>query len=638
MYETINSPINYGGLELKNRIIFAPTTFGLAEDEYFEKIRKIAAGGCAMVIIGDVPVGKSQFEKSLFDKKGFAHYQKLVEIVHSYDCRICAQLHQSDSNMLAMLKYVPGVLTKKISMEELRPLLNAEVAPYISKLSTRKIHKIINGFGEAAVLAVKAGFDMVQVHGDRMCGSFSSTIFNHRTDEYGGSFENRARYACEIVQTIRKVVGPKFPILFRISLDHRFNGGRTLEDSVPLLGILEKAGVDAFDVDVASYEHLDLIYPTVYYGDSVTSYVCKEARKHVSVPIINGGSHTMETAVDLLESGDADIIQFGRQLIADPDFPNKLKDNRRDDIRPCLLCNEECIGRIMGRQSQLSCTVNIQACMEGHYQITKLPEPKNVVVIGAGPGGLEAARVAAMRGCKVTLFEKSGKIGGNFGTIASVGFKHRIRDLIWWYNNQLNKLGVDLRLNTEITADDPILGSADAIFLATGSVPLVPPIPGADLPNVMTVLDYHRHGTDGQNIVICGGGLSGCDAAIELHGEGKNVSIIEMQDDIAKDAQFINSITIHELMKEYGIALHTSQRVVGIEPDGVRVVNVNDGTESKIAGDTVLAAFGQKSNTEVADKIYAKYHTKCNYIGDCNQVGKSGKAIRDGFYAAMGLQ
>ena len=203
MYETINSPINYGGLELKNRIIFAPTTFGLAEDEYFEKIRKIAAGGCAMVIIGDVPVGKSQFEKSLFDKKGFAHYQKLVEIVHSYDCRICAQLHQTDSNMLAMLKYVPGVLTKKISMEELRPLLNAEVAPYISKLSARKIHKIINGFGEAAVLAVKAGFDMVQVHGDRMCGSFSSTVFNHRTDEYGGSAENRARFAVEAVKAIR---------------------------------------------------------------------------------------------------------------------------------------------------------------------------------------------------------------------------------------------------------------------------------------------------------------------------------------------------------------------------------------------------------------------------------------------------
>ena len=176
MYETINSSVNYGGLELKNRIIFAPTTFGLSDEEYFEKIRRIAAGGCAMVIIGDVPVGKSMIEKSLFDKKGFAYYQKLAEIVHSYDCRICAQLHQSDSNMLAMLKYVPGVLTKKISMQELRPLLNAEVAPYISKLSVKKIKKITDGFGKAAELAVKAGFDMVQVHGDRMCGSFSSAV------------------------------------------------------------------------------------------------------------------------------------------------------------------------------------------------------------------------------------------------------------------------------------------------------------------------------------------------------------------------------------------------------------------------------------------------------------------------------
>ena len=149
MYETIQSPVNYGGLQLKNRIIFAPTTFGLSDEEYFEKIRRIAAGGCAMVIIGDVPVGKSMIEKSLFDKKGFAYYQKLTEIVHSYDCRICAQLHQSDSNMLAMLKYVPGVLTKKISMQELRPLLNAEVAPYISKLSVKKIKKITDGFGKA---------------------------------------------------------------------------------------------------------------------------------------------------------------------------------------------------------------------------------------------------------------------------------------------------------------------------------------------------------------------------------------------------------------------------------------------------------------------------------------------------------
>ena len=191
MYETIQSPVNYGGLQLKNRIIFAPTTFGLSDEEYFEKMRRIAEGGCAMIIVGDVPVGKSKFEKSLFDAKGFAFYQKIVKIAHDADCKVCAQLHQSDSNLLAMFKYIPGLLLKKITPDQLREKLNEEVAPYITGLSQEKIQKIIAGFGKAALLAKQAGFDMVQVHGDRMCGSFSSTVFNKRPDEYGGSAENR---------------------------------------------------------------------------------------------------------------------------------------------------------------------------------------------------------------------------------------------------------------------------------------------------------------------------------------------------------------------------------------------------------------------------------------------------------------
>lgn len=189
MYETILSPIHYGGMQLKNRIIFAPTTFGLSDEEYLAKIRAIAQGGCAMIIVGDVPVGKSKFEKSLFDTKGFAFYQQVVKIAHDADCKVCAQLHQSDSNLPAMFKYIPGVLLKKITPDQLREKLNAEVAPYITKMSKRKIRIIISGFGKAAVLAKQAGFDMVQVHGDRMCGSFSSAIFNHHTDEYGGSKE-----------------------------------------------------------------------------------------------------------------------------------------------------------------------------------------------------------------------------------------------------------------------------------------------------------------------------------------------------------------------------------------------------------------------------------------------------------------
>ena len=341
MYETINSPINYSGLELKNRIIFAPTTFGLAEDEYFEKIRKIAAGGCAMVIIGDVPVGKSQFEKSLFDKKGFAYYQKLAEIVHSYNCRICAQLHQSDSNMLAMLKYVPGVLTKKISMEELRPLLNAEVAPYISKLSTRKIHKIINGFGEAAVLAVKAGFDMVQVHGDRMCGSFSSTVFNHRTDEYGGSAENRARFAVEAVKAIRSRL-PEIPIDYKLAVRQ--------ED--PHYG---NAGVTSFHVTLANHSSLEDTIPPAnhpYFKEQGCFLkFCDEVRRYTDKPITGvGGLNQPDFVEQQLASGCITCAAMSRQLLADPEWPNKVASGQIKQIHRCVRCNKKCLGGLQQHQ------------------------------------------------------------------------------------------------------------------------------------------------------------------------------------------------------------------------------------------------------------------------------------------------
>lgn len=358
MYETINSPINYGGLELKNRIIFSPTTFGLAEDEYFEKIRKIAAGGCAMIIIGDVPVGKSLFEKSLFDKKGFAHYQKLVEIVHSYNCRICAQLHQSDSNMLAMLKYVPGVLTKKISMEELRPLLNAEVAPYISKLSTRKIHKIINGFGEAAVLAVKAGFDMVQVHGDRMCGSFSSTVFNHRTDEYGGSAENRARFAVEAVKAIRSRL-PEIPIDYKLAVrqedPHYGNAGVVESELGIFVPLLTDAGVTSFHVTLANHSSLeDTIPPAKHpYFKEQGCFLkfCDEVRQYTDKPITGvGGLNQPDFVEQQLACGRISCAAMSRQLLADPEWPNKVISGKIKEIHRCVRCNKKCLGGLQQHQ------------------------------------------------------------------------------------------------------------------------------------------------------------------------------------------------------------------------------------------------------------------------------------------------
>ncbi|WP_419517941.1 bilirubin reductase [Gemmiger sp.] len=358
MYETIFSPVNYGGLELKNRIIFAPTTFGLSDEEYFAKIRAIAAGGCAMIIVGDVPVGKSRFEKSLFDKKGFAWYQSLAEIIHSCGCKLCAQLHQSDSNMAAMLKYVPGVLTKKITMQQLRTLLNEEVAPYITNLPQRKIDKIIHGFGEAAELAVKAGFDMVQIHGDRMCGSFSSSVFNHRTDAYGGSAENRARFAVEAVRAVRSRL-PELPIDYKLAVrqeDPHYGNAGVLESELGIfVPLLVEAGVTSFHVTLANHSSLEDTIPPAnhpyFKGEGCFLKFCDEVRQYTDKPITGVGGLTNPDFVEAqLASGRITCAAMSRQLLADPAWPNKAAAGQVQAIHRCVRCNKKCLGGLQQHQ------------------------------------------------------------------------------------------------------------------------------------------------------------------------------------------------------------------------------------------------------------------------------------------------
>ena len=358
MYETILSPIHYGGMQLKNRIIFAPTTFGLSDEEYLAKIRAIAQGGCAMIIVGDVPVGKSKFEKSLFDTKGFAFYQQVVKIAHDADCKVCAQLHQSDSNLLAMFKYIPGVLLKKITPDQLREKLNAEVAPYITNMSQRKIHEIISGFGKAAALAKQAGFDMVQVHGDRMCGSFSSSVFNHRTDEYGGSPENRARFAVEAVSAIRRRL-PDVSIDYKLAVrqenPHYGNAG-VLEEELPIfVPLLEQAGVTSFHVTLANHGELsDTIPPKnhpEFGAEGCFLKFCDQVRQLTKLPVCGvGGLTDPDFVEEQLKNGRMDCAAMSRQLIADPAWPNKVCSGRAGEVHRCIRCNQKCLGGMMAHQ------------------------------------------------------------------------------------------------------------------------------------------------------------------------------------------------------------------------------------------------------------------------------------------------
>ena len=643
-YSILWRPIDINKCRIRNRIsmsgmgTFTPTTVDQVETEsglrYYEERAK---GGIGLIHTGayfiDEKCAQGGRTLDFSSDKSIPSGTQLTERVHRWGAKIFAQLScgTGRNGMPQIGERVP------ISSSENPSFYNPSMI--CRALTVDEIHEMMEHWKVAAQNAVFMGFDGIQIHAHAgyLMDQFMSEIWNHRTDKYGGSFENRCRFAMETVDAIRSVVGPDFPITYRISLDHRFPGGRTIEESMKILDVLDKCGIDAFDIDAACYETMDYIFPTRYTGEACMAYVCEEARKHITHPIINTGNHSMESAVELIESGNADIAQFGRQSIADPQFANKLREGRREDVRPCIVCNEECIGRIFGRLTQLSCTVNPSVGFETAMEVKPVTRPTNVVVIGGGPGGLEAARCAAERGCSVTLYEKGDKIGGTFLTIATGDFKWRMPQLIKWYEVQLKKLGVKVVLNTAVAADDPVLKSADAIFVATGSRPTVPHIPGIDNKKVIDVVDVHKNGMpEGERVVICGGGLSACDTAIEYGAKGRKISIVEMLPDVGNDVMVVNKISVDRLLKEYGVELLTSTKVVGITGEGGEVEH--EGAKRVVPADVIVSAFGRSRNLELADAIQNAYPTKTTIIGDCMKPAKAGPAIREGFYAAMALK
>lgn len=349
---TIGTPISYGGLLLKNRIIFAPTTMGLRQKEYFEKIRQIAAGGCAMIIIGDVPVSASRFAPTLFSKKGFAFYEHLAQIVHSYDCKLCAQLHQNDTVFTGMFRYLPQIISGKITKADLRTLMNEQTGDYITNLPENQVREITAAFGPAAQKAMEAGFDLIQVHGDRMCGSFSSAIFNRRTDCYGGSPQNRARFACEAVAAVRQAL-PHIPIDYKLAVrqetPHYGNAG-VLEEELPLfVPLLEKAGVTSFHVTLANHSKLENTIPPKNHPEfgeeGCFLKFCDAVRACTDLPICGVGALSDPGFVEQqLSSGRIDCAAMSRQLIADPQWVHKVLTNQADTIHRCIRCNQKCLG------------------------------------------------------------------------------------------------------------------------------------------------------------------------------------------------------------------------------------------------------------------------------------------------------
>lgn len=642
-YETLFTPFKIGKMEVKNRIVMSPMglnaghldgTIDKAEIDYWEER---ARGGTGMIITGCLFLTKELAQGSL---EGYLDQTYVIpplttlcESVQRYGTKICAQIScGTGKNAFANMFGEPPV-----SASAIPSMFNPEIICHA--LTVDEIKQIMKEFAFSAKLLKDAGFDAIEVHAHAgyLVDQFMSAVWNKRDDEYGGTLEKRMRFSVEIVEAIRSAVGPDMPILFRIACKHHFEGGRTMEETLPMLKILEEAGVDALDIDSGSYENIDYIFPPAYLGDACMQDVCEDARKAVSIPILNSGNHTPETAVKLLDSGNADFIMMGRPLIAEPHMANKLMAGKRDEVRPCIRCNEDCIGRILTRLTKISCSVNPAVGFEDRFTITKTAEPKNIVVIGGGPGGMEAARTASLMGHKVTLFEKDSELGGQLKSAATPPFKSQLRQLVTWYKHQMKVLNVSVHLNTELTIDSPELKNADRIIVATGAVPVTPKIPGIE--NTVDILTSHidPKKLEGDKIVFCGGGLSACDSALETAMSGKKVAIIEMLDEVAINDHFINKASLIPMLLEHGVELYTGHKVLEIQRDGVKTQK-KDGTEEFIAGDTIVSAFGMVSNNAFAMTVDARYHVKTRVIGDSLKVGKVGSAVREGMYAALSIE
>lgn len=658
-YSKLFSPIKIGSITIKNRFAMAPMgPLGLADanggwnqrgiDYYVER----AKGGTGLIITGvtffDQVVEKqdpSTVPNPLYKPVNFVKTSReMTERIHAYGSKIFLQLSGGFGRVTIPTNVgdIPPIAPSAIPHRWLDKTCRA--------ITVDEIHAIVKQFGEAAFHAKRAGFDGVQIHAVHegyLIDQFAISMFNQRTDEYGGSLENRLRFAKEIVEEIKKTCGDDFPVTLRFSVksmikDWRVGAlpgedfeekGRDTEEGLKAAKLLESYGYDALDTDVGTYDAWWWNHPPMYQKKGLYRGYCKMVKEVVDIPVFCAGRmDNPDMALEAIENGECDVIDLGRPLLADPDYCNKLRCGKITQIRPCISCHEGCMGRVAS-YSLLNCAVNPQAARERVNAYEPILKKKKVLIVGGGVAGCEAARVLAIRGHQPVVYEKGSRLGGNLIPGGAPDFKEDDIALADWYTNELNRLGVHAHLNTELNEEEIKAMDYDTVILATGSKPKVFSL-GDDSHTYTAEQVLLKQKDAGKKTVVVGGGLVGCETALWLAQNGIHVTIVEALDKVmAVNGPLCaaNKEMLEALLSFNGVEIITGAKVTEFANGEVKV-DTKEGSKT-IMSDSVILSVGYKEENTLYNNL--QFDIPDLYLlGDAKKVSNIMYAIWDAFEVA----
>lgn len=623
------SPFSIRDCRLKNRIVMPALASFLIEDDgsytqkTIEHYRLRAAGGPAMVIVeahGVAPEGiVSNHQARIYDDRFIEGLSKIAGVMKSEGAIPAIQIHHAG-------RQVPARVIKRKPFAP-SPLPCPAIKGDVEPLRIEDIHKIIKQFGDAANRAVQAGFELIEIHGAHgyLINQFISRFSNIREDEYGSDIHGRARFAREIVREVRKRVGEDFPISFKISAQEFVPRGLTTEESIQILEQLVDEGIDIVQVSAGNDATPEWICQPMFMEKACLADSAAKIRAALNIPVMVVGRINDPVIADqIIAEGKADLVCMGRGLLADPELPHKAEEGRLDDIRICIACNT-CMQSIF-RRGRIECLVNPALGREKEMEIIPAKEVKKVMVIGGGPGGLNAARIAAKRGHQVLLYEQMSSLGGQLILGSVTFYKKEMLSLIHFLIKQIEKYHVHCFFNTYATIETVIQNKPDAVIIATGSVPSLPPVEGIDLPIVITVPEIlNGNNSLTHDAIVIGGGPTGCEVALELSEKGCNVTIVEQLPQIGAKIEAMTKKIIIKRLKKNNVRILTEHLLSRISDQGATVID-KEGKEHFIKGDRVIVAVGNRPDNRLFNEV-KELGIEVYQIGDCLEVRSAKEAI-----------